>query len=91
MSCRLTELKKYEDKFYLEERFINSQYVTDIEENSEFRKLLKEGKLPNGLNENLRFSNVYICKGGNCEKVVVVGSPQVISEKLNNKRNLLFG
>lgn len=91
MIVGLTEIKLEKDKVLFSKRSINPSYVTDVEENLHFRTLLMEGKFPQDLDKQHRFSNIYICKGGNCEKVVVVGSPEMIENKLNRKKQILFG
>ncbi len=77
-------------RFSLGEVWINEQYVVTIREASGYKSLLSEGLLPPNLDANHQFTIVTTNNGSVSESHVVVGSPQVVAERLNKNRTRLL-
>ena len=70
--------------------FLNPDHVVSIYDNPETKQLLAEGRLPEGLNDNVSFSTVTVNKGTYGQEVTVVGAPTEVKNKLFT-RQLLRG
>ena len=56
------------------------------------KKELNEGRINLGLDSNVSFTHIRINEMGDLSDIVVVGSPDMIQEKINtNKKTLLRG
>jgi len=73
--------------FGLREIYINPKSVSMIRSEPSMRRHLTEGKLPDGLDDRVEFSRIAV----ESSQIVVVGSPQVIEEKLKESKQLLKG
>jgi len=73
--------------FGLREIYINPKSVSMIRSEPSMRRHLTEGKLPDGLDDRVEFSRIAI----ESAQIVVIGSPQVIEEKLKESKQLLKG
>ena len=73
--------------FGLREIYINPRSVSMIRLEPAMKSRLAEGKLPDGLDERVEFSRISV----ESSQIVVVGSPQVIEEKLKESKQLLKG
>lgn len=78
--------------FTLEEIWINEEYVVNVREAMGYRSLLREGYLPNNLDESHAFTTITTHNGGKTEAYVVVGSPSTVATRLKKSpANLLKG
>ena len=73
--------------FGLREIYINPKSVSMIRSEPSMKRHLVEGKLPDGLDDRVEFSRIAI----ESAQIVVIGSPQVIEEKLKESKQLLKG
>ena len=78
--------------FTLGEVWINEDYVVSIREAEGHRSLLRDGLLPQDLDDTHDFTTVTTHNGQITETYVVVGSPQSVANRLSkNNRHLLKG
>lgn len=77
------------NSYMLKEIFINPARVLWLREDKYAKNLLERGRLPADLNKGHIFTKIGL--GGEGDSYIVVGSPQTISEKLNQGRTLLKG
>ena len=69
------------------EVFVNSTHIISVSEETSDQSLIKENL---GLREDVRFSSLLISEGYRTRKIVVVGSPSEIHNKVK-KRQVLRG
>jgi hypothetical protein len=77
-------------QFALGEIWINEKYVVSIREALGYRALLREGKLPDDLDNAHSFTTVTTNNGQLTETHVVVGSPESVAKRLDPNRKLLL-
>ena len=91
MLSKLTEIYQLPmqtgKSFGLREVFINPKSVSMIRLEPSMNRYLAEGSLPEGIDDRMEFSRISV----ESSQIVVVGSPQVIEQKLNESRQLLKG
>jgi len=77
-------------KYKLREVFINPEHIVCLRDEPRFKILLKEGTLPEGMDERQEFTRVCMNRGQLGLDVIVVGAPQVIEDKISktNKKIL---
>ncbi len=78
------------NRYFLREVTINPEYVVCVREDSSMRRMLKEGKLPNGLDDSHQFTRVYLDRGQSGIDIVVVGNPHLVEEKLLPKKKVVL-
>lgn len=85
-------------KYYLlREVVINKNYITFMREDSVMTSYQKEGRLPEGLNKDQRFTRISVARGNVGQDIVVVGDLQHVTSLLNqefepvNKRKTIKG
>jgi len=95
MVVKLVEI--YEERgvgqraYKLREVFINPDYVVCLRDEPKFQALLKEGRLPEGIDSRQQFTRVQMNRGGQGGlDVVVVGPPQSIEEKIGKTRKKIL-
>jgi len=96
MLVKLTEVRHNaslttQQKYTLQEVFVNPEHVVMIREEARMKQLNEEGRLPKNLNQNHKFTRLTINRGQTGTDIVVVGSPDIIEENLNKNRKLLRG
>ena len=67
--------------------YVNPRSVSMIRLEPSMQRFLSEGKLPDGLDERVEFSRISV----ESSQIVVVGSPQIVEQKLQESRQLLKG
>ena len=77
-------------QYSIREVFVNPEHVVMIREEARMRMLNEQGALPEGLKEEHEFSKLTINRGHTCTEIVVVGSPDLIEDKLNTQRKQLL-
>lgn len=86
--CQNTYTVPTAEDYTLREVFINPEHVVMIREESRMVKLNEEGKLPQNLDGNHRFTRLTINRGHTGTDIVVVGAPDIIERNLNKKKLL---
>jgi len=71
--------------YTLKEVFINPEHVVCLREDSATLQLLKEGMLPDGIDDRQRFTRVQMNRGSAGLDIVVVGSPAIVEDMLHIK------
>ena len=84
-----TQLSSSVDKggrFTLKEVSINPEYVVCVREEERLGRMLKEGYLPQGLDQRQKFTRVFLDRGHTGIDVVVVGEPEKIEADLKRAK-----
>tara|TARA_Y100000592_G_scaffold84776_1_gene136077 strand:- start:3135 stop:3416 length:282 start_codon:yes stop_codon:yes gene_type:complete len=76
--------------YQLREIMINPKHIVMVQEEPSFKRLMEEGKLPNGLLPEVRFSSVTVLDSPYHKKIVVVGSALEVESKIYNKSKQLL-
>ena len=87
-------LKDIEGGYYLSEVVVNPVHIVYMAEDDNMNRLLKEGVINIGLNDNVSFTRIRMAskKDGIQEEIVVVGTPTSVQTKmLKSNRMLLRG
>jgi hypothetical protein len=77
--------------YTLREVFVNPEHVVMIREEARMRQLNEQGRLPEELNSEHRFTKLTINRGHTGTEIVVVGAPAVVEDSLTKKAKLLRG
>jgi len=78
--------------YSLREVFVNPDFVVSLVPDTNTKRLLSEGRLPEGINTAAEFTRVIIHKGSSGQEMVVVGSVGDIRTKLySNPKGILKG
>ena len=78
--------------YSLREVFVNPEFVVSLTPDTNTKRLLTEGRLPNGLSEQTEFTRVTIHKGATGQEMVVVGDITDVRAKLfSGNRQVLKG
>ena len=89
---KLVEVQQRMSSFRLTEVYVTPEHVVAMREDERMTQILREGKLPENLDDRQSFTKIYIDRGHTGIDMTVVGDIQQIKEKLGlNKRTLLKG
>ena len=78
--------------YSLREVFVNPDFVVSLVPDTNTKRLLSEGRLPDGIHNSAEFTRIAIHKGASGQEMVVVGSVRDIRKKLyNTTTNILKG
>jgi N-acetylmuramoyl-L-alanine amidase len=89
---KLVEVQQRMNNFRLTEVYVNPEHVVAMREDERMTQVLREGKLPENLDDRQSFTKIYIDRGHTGIDMTVIGDVQQIKEKLGlNKRTLLKG
>ncbi len=88
--CQNNTLTSNRD-FTLREVFVNPEHVVMIREESRMQKLNEDGVLPTDLSKSHQFTKLTINRGQTGTEIIVVGSPEMVENTLNQKRTLIRG
>lgn len=79
--------------YSLREVFVNPEYVVSLSPDTNTKRLLNEGRLPEGLSNLTEFTRVTIHKGATGQEMVVIGDISDVRSKLfsGNNGSLLKG
>ena len=78
-------------ELFLTEVRVNSKYISFISENKQMNYDLKEGKIFDGMNPLVRFSDISILSPTGYDLITVVGEPDVIESRISTSKHLLRG
>ena len=79
------------NRYSLREVTVNPSHVVAIREDQNMASALKEGRIIDGLSAKAQFSRVLVGGGQYGLNLLVVGSPELIQEKLSHSRTVLKG
>ena len=89
---KLIEVHKSLTGYHLGEVYINPKHVVAMRQDDKMINVLREGSLPDGLDENQSFTKLYVDRGHTGIDITVVGDLCHIKEKLGiNRKTLLKG
>lgn len=78
-----------EVKYSLREVFVNSDQVVCLRADETVKQHLREGRMPD-LDQGQSFTRIHMNRGNSGLDVVVVGSPDVVEEKIFKTRSRLL-
>ena len=76
--------------FSLREVFVNPEFVVSLTPDTNTKRLLTEGRLPENLSSEVEFTRVTIHKGASGQEMVVVGTISDVRHKLFTNPNTLL-
>lgn len=88
--CHNTTLTTKQE-YTLREVFVNPEHVVMIREEPRMTKLNEQGNLPAGLDKAHGFTKLTINRGHTGTEIVVVGTPSIVEDYLNNNKQLIKG
>ncbi len=91
--CNVLKANKGSVQNYtLREIYINPKHIVSLREDEGFKEKLREGLLPDDLNNDHQFTRIVLDKGQVGLEIVVVGTPRTIEERMQGGENeLLLG
>ena len=97
-TVKLTEVFKQnrftskDNKYRIRSVYVNPDFVICLREDEQTSQALKEDKslLPDGLDTRHQFTKLQVNGGHGSFDITVVGSPDVIEEKLKNSNSTLL-
>ena len=88
----VTQSSAISKTYSLREVFVNPEFVVSLAPDTNTKRLLNEGRLPEGLSTQTEFTRVTIHKGATGQEMVVIGDIGDVRTKLfNHPNNLLKG
>jgi len=78
-------------ELFLTEVRVNSKYISFISENKQMNYDLIEGKIFDGMNPLVRFSDISILTPAGYDLITVVGEPDIIESRISTSKQLLRG
>jgi hypothetical protein len=79
-------------KYTLREIYINPKHVVAIRPDTRMKTVLKEGLLPEGMDERQSFTKVFLDRGQTGIDITVVGEAALVGKKLGlHEKELLKG
>tara|TARA_R110002073_G_scaffold133706_1_gene281183 strand:+ start:78 stop:353 length:276 start_codon:yes stop_codon:yes gene_type:complete len=89
---KLVEVYKSLTEYRIREIYVNPKHIVAMRQDDRMSSVLKEGKLPNELDNRQVFTKLYVDRGNTGIDVTVVGDLNTIKEKLGlGNRSLLKG
>ena len=97
-TVKLTELFKQnrftssDNSYHMRPVYVNPDFVVCLREDIQTLRMLQEGNssLPEGLDSRHEFTKLHINSGNSSFDITVVGSPDMVEEKLAAKNNSLL-
>lgn len=86
----LKVVRKSGNGYTLDRMYVNPENVASIQEDHNTKQALNEGKLPEGMDPNHRFSQITLNTGNSTKSITAVGDPDTIKLKLSG-RDILHG
>ena len=71
-------------RYELCEIWINPDSILQVREAPSMKRNLKEGYLPSRMDSRQEFSSIHFGSGNNVSMAIVVGTPDVVAEKIHN-------
>jgi hypothetical protein len=79
------------NRYSLREVMVDSNHVVAVREDPSMASALHEGRISDGLSSQTRFSRLYVGGGQYGLNLLIIGSPDLIQEKLSSSRTVLKG
>ena len=89
---KLVEVYKQLNDYMLREVYVNPKHIVAMRQDDRMTIVLREGKLPDQLDQRQDFTKLYVDRGNTGIDITVVGDLNTIKEKLGlDNRSLLKG
>jgi|TARA_R110002072_G_scaffold192841_2_gene349968 hypothetical protein len=89
---KLVEVYKQLNDYMLREVYVNPKHIVAMRQDDRMTTVLREGKLPDQLDQRQDFTKLYVDRGNTGIDITVVGDLNTIKEKLGlDNRSLLKG
>ena len=89
---KLVEVYKQLNDYMLREVYVNPKHIVAMRQDDRMTSVLREGKLPDQLDQRQDFTKLYVDRGNTGIDITVVGDLNTIKEKLGlDNRSLLKG
>jgi|TARA_R110000796_G_scaffold142742_1_gene259275 hypothetical protein len=89
---KLVEVYKQLSEYQLREVYVNPKHIVAMRQDDRMSSVLKEGQLPDQLDQRQTFTKLYVDRGNTGIDITVVGDLSTIKEKLGlDNRSLLKG
>ena len=89
--CQRNTLTSSKQEYSLRDVFVNPEHVVMIREDSRLGQLNESSSLLPGMDGSHQFTKLTINRGQTGTEIVVVGSPQLVEEKLQHNKQLIRG
>ena len=91
MLVELTRVEPTAETIKVNRVYINPVNVVSIIEDNLKYHSLKESLIQAGVHDQMSISEVKVFDGTIVETMLILGSPKIIKEKINNKKQILRG
>ena len=91
MLVELTRVEPANDTIRVNRVYINPAHVVSVIEDNLKYHSLKESLIQAGVHNQMSISEVKVFDGTEVETMLVLGAPNHIREKINNKKQILRG
>ena len=89
---KLIEVYKQLNDYLLREVYVNPKHIVAMRQDDRMNSVLKEGKLPDQLDQRQDFTKLYVDRGNTGIDITVVGDLNTVKEKLGlDNKSLLKG
>ena len=89
---KLVEVYKQLNDYMLREVYVNPKHIVAMRQDDRMNSVLKEGKLPDQLDQRQDFTKLYVDRGNTGIDITVVGDLNTVKEKLGlDSKSLLKG
>ena len=89
---KLVEVYKQLNDYLLREVYVNPKHIVAMRQDDRMTSVLKEGKLPDQLDQRQNFTKLYVDRGNTGIDITVVGDLNTVKEKLGlDNKSLLKG
>ena len=89
---KLVEVYKQLSEYQLREVYVNPKHIVAMRQDDRMSSVLKEGQLPDQLDQRQTFTKLYVDRGNTGIDITVVGDLSTIKEKLGlDNKSLLKG
>ena len=92
---RFEALKRHGTQYMLQSIYLNPAWIVRIHENQNVTKDFHgdhaKGKFPEGLDYRHILSDVVYVNGNTTKSILVIGSPELIYNKINGNKSILRG
>ena len=79
---KLVEVYKQLNDYMLREVYVNPKHIVAMRQDDRMTTVLREGKLPDQLDQRQDFTKLYVDRGNTGIDITVVGDLNTIKEKL---------
>lgn len=89
--CQKNTLTSSQNEYSLRDVFINPEHVVMIREDSRLGQINESKSLLPNMDKSHKFTKLTINRGQTGTEIIVVGSPQLVEQKLQQNKQLIRG